>query len=59
MKNEDYEELVNSRKIYFIPLINMDGYEYNNILYESANGNDYGYARKNRRIGNEFSLCDK
>jgi len=58
MKNKDYEELVDSRNIYFIPLINMDGYENNVIYYESLGGNDFGYARKNRRNGIEFSECD-
>jgi len=59
MKNKDYEELVNSRGIHFIPLINIDGYEYNVILFDSFNGYEYGYTRKNRRIGSEFSQCDK
>lgn len=59
LKNEDYEELVYSRKIHFVPLINVDGYEFNVDIYESVNGNEYGYARKNRRIGSEFSECEK
>ena len=37
--------LVNNRELYFVPVINPDGYEYNHI----TNPNGGGYWRKNRR----------
>lgn len=59
MKNEDYEELVYTRNVLFVPLINLDGYEFNVILFESVDSNGFGYARKNRRRGNEFGSCEE
>ena len=37
--------LVNNRELYFIPVVNPDGYEYNHITYPSGGG----MWRKNRR----------
>lgn len=56
--NVEYEELVLTRNIHFIPLINVDGYQYNVILFDSINGNEFGMVRKNRRGGPEFSYCE-
>lgn len=41
--------LVNSREIYFQPLVNPDGYEYN----RSTNANGGGMWRKNRRLNSD------
>lgn len=57
--NIEYREMISTRNIHFIPLINIDGYQYNNILYDSIYGSDFGLARKNRRTGPEFGKCDE
>ncbi|MCF8243065.1 MAG: immune inhibitor A [Melioribacteraceae bacterium] len=44
--------LVNNREIYFLPVINVDGYEYNRT--NSPNGG--GMWRKNRRDNSDFSM---
>lgn len=43
--NEEIQTLVNSRELYFVPIINPDGYLYN----EQTNPNGGGMWRKNRR----------
>jgi carboxypeptidase T len=54
--NQDFIELINTRNIHFIPLINVDGYEYNTNLFAN-NGNtfDMSFSRKNRRIHNSIN----
>ena len=44
--NPSVQYLVNNREMYFIPVINPDGYEYN----RSTNPNGGGMWRKNRRL---------
>lgn len=58
-QNSDYLELIHTRNIYFIPLINIDGFEYNVILYDSIMMHQYGLVRKNRKNGKEFGDCDE
>ena len=57
--NQEYWEMALTRNIYFIPLINVDGYNYNSLLYESVEGTDFGMVRKNRRTGSIFSKCNE
>lgn len=57
--NSDYFELIYTRNIYFVPLINMDGYQYNVNLFEESNGKTFGLARKNRITGSLFTKCDE
>ena len=49
-------ELVNSRNIYFIPIINIDGFIFNTQVYK--NSSQFGMARKNRRKQTMVSVCD-
>jgi len=58
MGNFDYKELVYTRNIHFIPLINVDGYDYNIMIYDTLNKEEFGLARKNRRNGKEFDQCN-
>lgn len=55
----EYIELINTRNIHFIPLVNIDAYQYNNALFQSTTTHDFGFARKNRRNGPIFSNCDE
>jgi hypothetical protein len=50
-KNSYIKELIKSRNIYFIPIINVDGFIRNNEIYESTK--KFGMARKNRRISHQ------
>lgn len=43
--NPEVQYLVNNRELYFIPVVNPDGYEYNHITDPDGGG----YWRKNRR----------
>lgn len=44
--------LVDNRELYFIPVVNPDGYAYN----ESTNPNGGGFWRKNRRVNDDGSI---
>jgi len=59
MGNSDYFELIYTRNIYFVPLINIDGYQYNVNIFVNSGEMPFGLARKNRRIGNLFSNCEE
>lgn len=47
-------ELVTTRNIYFIPIINIDGYIVNTEIYKKSS--IFGMARKNRR---KLRTCDQ
>ena len=49
-------ELVKSRNIYFIPIINVDGFILNTKIYQ--NTSNFGMARKNGRKDVIFSQCN-
>jgi hypothetical protein len=49
--NAEATELVNTRKMYFLPCVNPDGYEYN----RTTNPNGGGMWRKNRRNNGDGS----
>ena len=53
-RSEVYE-LINSVNVYFIPVINVDGYILNNEIYES--GSDKYMIRKNRRNDKNTFNC--
>ena len=44
--------LINNREIYFVPVFNVDGYEYN----RTTDPNGGGYWRKNRRLNSDGSF---
>ena len=48
-------ELVKSRNIFFIPILNIDGYIANNKYFED--NNSFGMIRKNRNNAKIFSSC--
>lgn len=51
------KELISSRNIYIIPLLNIDGYIINTDIYKSKG--TYGEARKNGRDDPEtFASCN-
>ncbi|MEZ4771790.1 MAG: M14 family zinc carboxypeptidase [Bacteroidia bacterium] len=50
-QNPEATRLVNSREIFFVPVVNPDGYVYN----QTTNPNGGGLWRKNRRISN--TIC--
>ena len=50
--NEEVTYLVDNREIYFIPVVNVDGYVYN----ETTNPEGGGFWRKNRRINGDSSI---
>ncbi|MEA1996073.1 MAG: M14 family zinc carboxypeptidase [Gemmatimonadota bacterium] len=45
-------ELVDSREMYFIPLVNPDGYKINWDIYQGSGGMSFGFWRKNARDNN-------
>lgn len=45
--NEEYTTLLHTRQLWFVPVVNPDGYEYNHKKHPSGGG----MARKNRRPG--------
>lgn len=50
--NTEIQSLVDTTEMYFVPVINVDGYLYN----ESTNPNGGGYWRKNRRNNGDGSF---
>ncbi|MCK6602364.1 MAG: T9SS type A sorting domain-containing protein [Bacteroidetes bacterium] len=50
-KNPGIRQLVDSREIYFIPVVNPDGYVYN----ETSQPGGGGMWRKNRRLNEDFT----
>jgi len=59
--NSFFKELIYTRNVHFIPLINVDGYEENVNLFNpnDNNGQKFGLVRKNRRVDKIFSQCIK
>jgi len=55
--NNLMKELIGSRNIFFIPILNIDGYIANNIYYED--NKDFGMIRKNRKKGPIFLSCSR
>ena len=53
--NTSILELIESRSIYFIPIVNVDGFVENIKNYELTG--KYGKIRKNRRNTSEFVNC--
>jgi carboxypeptidase T len=52
-KDSQATYLVNNRQMWFIPVVNPDGYAYNQSLYTPPS--NFGYWRKNRRINEDGS----
>ena len=57
-KNENILTLLRTRNIYFIPMINVDGYVANNKCYEKFKKIDQCMMRKNRNYFNN-STCSE
>jgi hypothetical protein len=57
--NQDYIELISTRNIHLIPLINVDSYEYNtNLFLNNGNNLNLNFARKNRRIHDSIDCLE-
>jgi len=52
--NSDVADLVDSRRMFFVPIVNPDGYVYNELL--DSDGQYPGW-RKNCRVNSEGGLC--
>jgi hypothetical protein len=52
-------ELLANVNIYFIPMINVDGYRENNIQFDLFRNFNAAMIRKNRRSGVEFNGCSR
>ncbi len=50
-----FNDLIISRNIVFVPLINVDGFIANNMIFKEKN--KFGKIRKNQRKSAEFLLC--
>ena len=48
-------ELISSRNIYFIPVVNIDGFIQNTINFDKTGY--FSNIRKNRRVSSEFDNC--
>ncbi len=55
--NNLMKELIDSRNLFFIPILNIDGYIANNKYYED--NRDFGMIRKNRKKGSIFLSCSR
>src|SRR5262245_3866166 len=51
--------LLDSRVLYFVPVVNPDGYRINQDYYFSTGGVAFGYHRKNARDTNNNGLVDR
>jgi hypothetical protein len=52
------KELLSNVNIYFIPILNVDGYIENNKIYDTYKDLNMAMVRKNRRGGSEFQICN-
>ena len=52
--NADITTLVDSRRLFFVPVLNPDGYAYNEVL---ADNGQYPGWRKNCRVNDDGGLC--
>jgi hypothetical protein len=53
------KELLSTVNVYFIPVINIDGYIENNKRFIRSQDFEDAEIRKNRRTGREFAFCGK
>jgi hypothetical protein len=52
------KELLSNLNIYFVPIINADGYVKNNLLYETHGSFEMAMVRKNQRRTTEHKNCE-
>ncbi len=50
--------LLDNRRIYVVPVVNPDGYLYNESVYTSSGGSSFGFWRKNLRDNNNNFIVD-
>lgn len=51
------KDLLNEVNLYFIPIINVDGFIRNNEIFNQTRNINNCMIRKNRRVGGSFDLC--